>query len=58
MEIWPTSIVVPAGYRIRLTVRGRDYEYPGVPSVGLGTPGAVFTGVGPVKADAPPDPPP
>jgi uncharacterized protein len=27
IEIWPTSIVVPAGYRIALTVRGRDYEY-------------------------------
>ncbi len=29
VEIWPTSIVVPAGYRIALTVRGKDYEYPG-----------------------------
>ena len=29
VEIWPTSIVVPAGYRVGLTVRGRDYEYPG-----------------------------
>ena len=29
IEIWPTSIVVPAGYRIALTVRGKDYEYPG-----------------------------
>ena len=28
-EIWPTSMVVPAGYRIALTVRGKDYEYPG-----------------------------
>ncbi len=27
IEIWPTSIVVPAGYRIALTVRGRDYEW-------------------------------
>ncbi len=27
IEIWPTSIVVPAGHRIGLTVRGRDYEY-------------------------------
>ena len=26
IEIWPTSIVVPAGHRIALTVRGRDYE--------------------------------
>ena len=29
VEIWPTSVVVPSGYRIGLTVRGRDYEYPG-----------------------------
>lgn len=27
VEIWPTSIVVPAGHRIALTVRGRDYEH-------------------------------
>jgi hypothetical protein len=27
IELWPTSIVVPAGYRIALTVRGRDYEW-------------------------------
>ena len=27
VEIWPTSIVVPAGYRVALTVRGRDYEW-------------------------------
>ncbi len=29
VEIWPTCIVVPAGYRIVLTVRGQDYEYGG-----------------------------
>jgi uncharacterized protein len=29
IEIWPTSIVVPAGYHIALSVRGRDYEYAG-----------------------------
>ena len=27
VEIWPTSIVVPADHRIALTVRGRDYEW-------------------------------
>ncbi|MFZ3213953.1 MAG: CocE/NonD family hydrolase [Terriglobales bacterium] len=27
VELWPTSVVVPAGYRIALTVRGKDYEY-------------------------------
>jgi len=29
VEIWPTCIVVPVGYRIALTVRGKDYEHPG-----------------------------
>jgi predicted acyl esterase len=29
IEIWPTSIVLPADYRIALAVRGKDYEYPG-----------------------------
>jgi uncharacterized protein len=27
VEIWPTCIVVPAGHRIALTVRGKDYEW-------------------------------
>ncbi|MEJ2433720.1 MAG: CocE/NonD family hydrolase, partial [Pseudolabrys sp.] len=29
IEIWPTCIVVPAGYRIGLSIRGKDYVYPG-----------------------------
>jgi predicted acyl esterase len=29
VEIWPTCIVVPPGYRVALTVRGKDYEYEG-----------------------------
>jgi uncharacterized protein len=29
IEIWPTSIVVPPGYRMALTVRGKDYEFDG-----------------------------
>ena len=32
VEIWPTSIVVPAGYRLGLTVQGKDYEYSGGPA--------------------------
>ena len=27
IEVWPTSVVVQAGYRIALSVRGKDYEY-------------------------------
>jgi hypothetical protein len=29
VEIWPTCIVIPAGYRLALHIRGRDYEYEG-----------------------------
>ena len=29
VEIWPTCIVVPPGYRVGLTIRGKDYEYRG-----------------------------
>ena len=29
IEIWPTSIVVPPGYRLALTVSGKDYEVDG-----------------------------
>jgi len=58
IEIWPTCIVVPPDYRIALTVRGRDYEYPGGPGPGLGTLGAVFTGCGPFLHNDPRDRPP
>ena len=58
VEIWPTCIVIPAGHRIGLTVRGGDYEYPGGPAAGLGTLGAVFTGVGPFQHNDARDRPP
>ena len=58
VEIWPTCIVVPRGHRIALTVRGRDYEYPGGPVAGLGTLGASFSGVGPFQHNDPRDRPP
>jgi predicted acyl esterase len=53
VDIWPTSIVVPAGYRIGLTVRGRDHVGQGVapqpiPLPGTGT-GSGFEGVGPFR---------
>ncbi len=59
VEVWPTCIVVPAGHRIGLAVRGKDYVYPGGPGKGLGVLGAVFTGVGPFQhaetRDRPPE---
>ena len=56
VEVWPTCIVVPAGYRIGLAVRGKDYEFPGPPLV---LPGVKYTltGVGPFLHDHPVDRP-
>ena len=56
IEIWPTSIVVPEGYRIALSVRGRDFAHPGPP---LTIPGVKYTltGVGPFLHDYPLDRP-
>jgi predicted acyl esterase len=31
VELWPTCIVVPKGYRFALTVQGKDYHYDGAP---------------------------
>ena len=47
IEIWPTCIVVPAGCRIALTVRGKDYVYPGGTGGKLSNMKNEFTGVGP-----------
>jgi hypothetical protein len=56
VEVWPTCIVVPKGYRLALTVRGKDYVYPGGGGGGLKTLGD-FTGVGPFRHDDPRDRP-
>jgi uncharacterized protein len=58
VEIWPTSLVVPAGYRIALTVRGRDYEYPGAGGDRLTTFKNELRGCGPFLHDDPDDRPP
>ncbi len=29
VEIWPTSVLIPAGYRLGVAVQGRDFELPG-----------------------------
>jgi predicted acyl esterase len=31
LEIWPTSAVLPAGYRLALTLMGKDFQFPGIP---------------------------
>ena len=57
IEVWPTCIAVPRGYRIGLSVRGRDYEWPGGTAQGLGNLNTVFTGVGPFRHNDPRDRP-
>ena len=58
VEIWPTSIVVPKGYRIALTVRGKDYDYPGGSGGRLSNFKNELTGCGPFLHDNPRDRPP
>jgi predicted acyl esterase len=57
IEIWPTSIVVPPGHRLALTVRGKDYEYDGTDAA---LPHAPYPmkGVGPFTHTHPEDRPP
>jgi predicted acyl esterase len=31
LEIWPTSLVYPEGYRLVLTLMGKDFEFEGIP---------------------------
>jgi len=58
IEVWPTCIVVPKGYRVVMSIRGKDYAYPG----GVGGAAVkmlgVFTGVGPFRHDEVRDRPP
>lgn len=51
IEIWPTSIVLPEGYRLGLSVRGRDYVYPGYEPGQPNVAGRIYYGVGPFKHD-------
>jgi uncharacterized protein len=57
VEIWPTSIVAPPGYRLALTVRGKDYEVDGSDAA---LPNAPYPmkGVGPFLHIDPDDRPP
>jgi hypothetical protein len=57
IEIWPTCIVIPAGYRIGLSVRGRDYVYAGESGGRLSNMKNEFTGCGPFLHDDPRDRP-
>ena len=57
VEIWPTSIVVPAGHRIALTVRGRDYEWQKTTGAKLSNFKNELLGCGPFLHDDPRDRP-
>jgi predicted acyl esterase len=56
VEIWPTSLVVPAGCRIALTLLGKDFERPTVTG-SLGTVLSPMRGSGPFLHDNPIDRP-
>ncbi|HEX5695688.1 MAG TPA: CocE/NonD family hydrolase [Acidimicrobiia bacterium] len=57
IEIWPTSIVVPPGHRLGVTIRGKDYQGT-APAGSISTFKNPFTGVGPFLHDDPGDRPP
>jgi len=57
IEIWPTCIVVPPGYRLVLNVRGRDYEVDGEVAFVPHSP-YPMKGVGPFIHEDPTDRPP
>jgi uncharacterized protein len=58
VEIWPTSIVVPPGHRVALSVRGRDYEWQRHTGARLSNFKNELRGCGPFLHDDPRDRPP
>jgi uncharacterized protein len=57
IELWPTSVVVPAGCRIALSVRGRDYVYAEKTGLKLSNFKNELRGCGPFLHDDPRDRP-
>ena len=57
VELWPTSIVVPSGYRVALTVRGKDYEWQASTGARLSNFKNELRGCGPFLHDDPVDRP-
>jgi predicted acyl esterase len=57
VEIWPTSIVVPPGYRLALNIRGKDYEVDGT-DIALPNAPYPMKGAGPFLHIDPDDRPP
>ncbi len=57
VELWPTSIVVPAGHRLALSVRGKDYEWQKSTGARLSNFKNELRGCGPFLHDDPRDRP-
>lgn len=57
VELWPTSTVLPAGYRLGLSVLGRDYEYAASTGARLSNFANELRGSGPFLHDDPRDRP-
>ena len=57
IEIWPACIVVPKGYRVALTIRGKDYDH-GQSAASLSNMKNPMSGCGPFMHDDPVDRPP
>jgi predicted acyl esterase len=57
IELWPTSIVVPAGHRLALSVLGRDYEWQSSTGARLSNFRNELKGCGPFLHDDPRDRP-
>ncbi len=57
IEIWPSCIVVPKGYRVALTISGKDYDH-GQSAASLSNMKNPMSGCGPFMHDDPVDRPP
>jgi len=57
VEIWPTSLVLPPGYRFAVTVQGHDYEYDGAGDEELSNIRGKLRGSGPFVHNDPVDRP-
>jgi predicted acyl esterase len=57
IELWPTSIVVPRGYRIALSMRGKDYRWQATTGAKLSNFKNELLGCGPFLHDDPRDRP-
>jgi len=55
VELWPSSVVVPAGHRVALSVRGKDYEWQKSTGARLSNFKNELRGCGPFLHDDPRD---